>query len=312
MSFQFDDSLDIFLESYSPKFDRGYKYVVMSGGWTKSIAQLGAFSAFYNLGYMKKVTGYAGTGVSSLMVSMLACGASPDWLKNKLLDLNMNNLYNPKKSIFEKLFKKAKLSNGDEIVRLVRNWLSELGCDPHITLDGVYFTYSKTVKIGVTKFALSSGGLLEGGSLFLDHTIYGDVKLTDAIRMSMSVPCLSKPFLFDGGLCYTGNLSNSYPIKEFDKDTERRRVLGIKVVTTVDASPSTKSTTNKTIKEKQVRKIIVGTFQLNQQCGNGENDRTVYINVNSKITEEFNVKYFQKEQLWESGITAATNFLNKN
>lgn len=310
MSIQIDDPLDIFLESYSPKFDRGYKYVVMSGGWTKSIAQLGAFSAFYNLGYMKKVTGYAGTGVSSLMVSMLACGASPEWLKNKFLGLNMNNLYNPKRSILEKIFKKEKLSNGEEIVRLVKNWLSDLGCDPQITLDGVYFTYSKTVKIGVTKLALSSGGLLEGGSLFLDHTFHGDVKLSDAIRMSMCIPCLSKPFMFDGGLCFTGNLSNSYPIKEFDNDTERRRVLGIKVVTTV-GNPSNTNTSKKPIQEKQVRKIIVGAFQLSQHCGSGENDRTVYINVNGKISEDFNVKYFQKEQLWESGITAATHFLSK-
>lgn len=199
--------------------------LVLSGGAAKGAAQLGALHCLKKHNMLNNIKTIAGTSVGA-MIGMLYCaGYRPMELFKFIKLLNMENIKSIKLPNF---LTKYGLDDGSRMTLIFVKLMGAKGFDQNITFKEFY-------KISKIKLIVTGACINDKKIYYFSHETYPEMKVIDAVRISMSIPIIFTPFIFDGKMFVDGGCIDNFPINLFNHEIEK--VIGIHVA---DSYPNVK------------------------------------------------------------------------
>lgn len=188
------------------------KYLCFGGAGTQVVAYVGAIDAIqkhYAVEYqtmLQNLKGAVGTSSGSIMALGLLVGIEHDKLLSTcqiLLGTNIAPNFD-----FHKFMNNYGGDDGSVIKAIIETSLSVIGLSVTTTFADFYRLTKKDFVCTATK-------VIDGSLVLFRHATTPDLKLADAIFMSMSLPFLFTPKTYDGELMLDGVLSCNVPYEVF-------------------------------------------------------------------------------------------------
>ncbi len=188
---------------------RVYTRLVLSGGETKGLAQLGALHYFWEnrqLNY-QSITHYSGASAGSLISLLLVCGYTPFEIWTHVYGVDsIFSLQLPNSS--SSLFSSYGLMSVDGVIGKVRE-LVEAKYDKLPTLLELYQETQKTLVISVTN-------LTEQHVEYCSYISTPNLSCLDAVRASCSIPGVFKSIWREGSVYIDGSILDNLPTRPID------------------------------------------------------------------------------------------------
>ncbi len=292
-----------------------FKNLIFKGGGVKGIAYVGALKALENANIMQQICGFAGTSAGAITASLAACRISSDALNSFLATTNYNN-FKDKGGIFNFLDDLAAHFGPYEGDYFLNSWykkfLSQQGIDPEITFAEVQNNFNSDLKVFATD--LNTQSIQE-----FSTATTPDVQIAMAVRASMSIPLFFRAWQFPDGnpnnhIYVDGGVMYNYPIDTFDsKSNSEDDSLGF-FLNNLTGSPVAPNSL--TFGISYLEMYIKSLFEalMNSQNYMVEKDdidmrRTIQVNDFGISATDFEITPAQVQALYNSGISAATSFL---
>ncbi|XP_066265923.1 uncharacterized protein YqhO-like [Branchiostoma lanceolatum] len=224
-----------------------FENLVLKGGGAKGIAYIGAAKVLDQAGILPNIKRFAGTSAGAITAALLAIGMSPQEMLEELSQKNLMELLDPPVtkgwlgfldwfphipllpswltvdaiSMALAAITDRGVCEGEEFLdwfggildrHLKRLHPDKKGLDKDITFDKLYHT------LGV-ELCIVAYNMVLGNETYFHVKTTPLMKVQDAVRMSMSIPVVFKPFEGGSGGLYTfidGALAANYPLWAFD------------------------------------------------------------------------------------------------
>lgn len=273
----------------------------LSGGGTKGICYIGAieFLEYNNYINLKDITTFVGTSVGSILSFFFSIGFSIDELKNFVLEFDFNKFEPNVDSIF--FLTKYGLDDGSKLLTAIKTFLFEKQKVYDITFLELYQKTKKELKIFTTNYT-------KGKSEVFCHTVSPNFSVITAIRMSISVPFLFTPILYNDCYYVDGGITNNFPIRYCDPSNS----LGITIINreenSMDSLPKF---------FMGICSLAIDSISLNQICNNDmicSKSKYNYFEINCKQkgTLNFSLTRNNIQTLLDDGMESAKIFLSRN
>ena len=194
------------------------KHLVISGGAYKGLYTLGALNHLSNINFynIEEIETIYGSSVGG-MIGLILC------LKLDLADVLEHAINRPWNNLLNMLDKKGLLSK-DFIVSLFDNFLKNAGISKNATMKDLY-NFSKITlylfTVNIKSFKLE----------IISHETHPNMKVLDAIYMSVAIPFIFQPPLFKECYYIDGGVINPYPLNICIKDGKSTdEILGFKII----------------------------------------------------------------------------------
>ncbi len=292
---------------------------VFEGGGVNGIGLVGAVSVLEESGY--EFVNVAGTSAGAIVAALVGAGYSAAEMKKIIANLDFRALTDARWTghipvlggVLDEFLYKG-LYKGDALLNLMRDLLSQKGIRTFRDLICPDASEERfRFKIRMIASDVSLGQMLV---LPQDIQAYGvapeDLEVALAIRMSMSIPFFFQPIKMKNSYIVDGGLLSNFPVEIFDSDGPPQwPTFGIKLVCDDEIDP-----------KSLVRHPIHGPFSelfalfwTAMEAHNAyylKNDkfvRTIPVETHHISSIDFNLSPESKEELYQSGRQAATDFL---
>jgi predicted acylesterase/phospholipase RssA len=207
-------SIDDILDRDSPKV---MDTLILSGGGMKGMAELGALHHMESLGILQNITTIAGSSAGSTIGLLLIIGYRPVEIYHFFMNADLKkftniNAYN--------LFNKLGLDDGKRFIFVMKKFFRAKGVDPNIKFKQLY---RKTKKILIVTGACVN----DKNTYYFSHETEPNMRVMDALRISVSIPIVYTPRKFKGKVFIDGGITDNYPISMFKHKIDQ--VIGIYV-----------------------------------------------------------------------------------
>lgn len=185
-----------------------YKNLVLSGGGVRGIYYIALLKYFENNNInINDFKNLAGVSVGSFFATAISLGYTSDELEeHALYILDYSKLKSM--NIFD-FFSNLGLDNGDKLEHCIKRMIRNKIGNKSITFIELYEKYGKNLII--PSVCLSSREIV-----YFSKETTPKLKLWKAIRMSLGVPFLFKPFIYKNNYYVDGGLKNNFPIELFN------------------------------------------------------------------------------------------------
>lgn len=191
--------------------------LVLSGGSTKGVAQLGAMHCLKKYGMLSNVKIIAATSVGSMNGLLYSIGYQPLELYKFLRLVDFERVKNID---IHNVITKYGLDDGSRMIFIIRKLMSAKEYDPDITFVDLH------AKTGIT-FIVSGACINDKKVYYFSHINNPNMKVIDAVRISTAFPIAFTPFMYDGKMFIDGACIDNFPIHLFNNEIDR--VVGIYV-----------------------------------------------------------------------------------
>lgn len=191
--------------------------LVLSGGGAKGVAQLGALHCLKKNNLLNNIKTIAATSAGSCTGMLLCAGYHPmEFFKF----IKLVNLGQMKKLEAHNVITKYGLDDGTRMMLVLSKLMTAKGFAPDITFKEFY----KRTKINL----IITGACINDKKIYyFSHKNYPDMKVLDAVRISISIPIIFTPCVFEGKIFVDGGCIDNFPIHLFDNEMDK--VIGIYV-----------------------------------------------------------------------------------
>lgn len=261
-----------------------YKNVALSGGGTKGIAILGAL---YKLWDKIKIEKIIGVSISSIISMCLVIGYKPNELYNIFYEIDICKYNNDN---ILGLLNNYGIDDGKSIMKLFSSIIKQK-VNPNITFSECYNKFPIELTIIGTELNTSK-------SIYYNYNNTPDMKILDAIRISISYPIKFTPVIKDNNFYVDGGLLCPFPINYFPNNDE---TLGILIID------------NNNIKINDFEEYIFAYVSslINYITSNLKSN---YNNVVEIMLDGFNMPYnltqLDIKNMYDIGIKSAEKFIN--
>jgi predicted acylesterase/phospholipase RssA len=262
------------------------KTLVLSGGSTKGIAQIGALCLMAEMGLLKSVRRCVATSVGSIISGLFAIGWNLREIKKFLYELDFSKLQElqPKH-----LFSKLGMDSGRKLMDTVASLIAKK-TDVNISLAQVYERFG--ISLYITTTCLNTGKLV-----ILNRLSTPDLSLLMAMRMSSSIPFIFSPVEYNGALYADGACIDNFPISLFPSP----HTIGITINSHYDYRPIRNF-------EDLMGQVLFVMSNNTSQSTYLYPQQTIYIKTDFKINPNFSMDLFAKNVLFHQGYFAALNW----
>lgn len=194
--------------------------LVLSGGSTKGVAQIGALHCLKKNNMLKHIKTIAATSAGSMIGLLYCAGYHPIELYKfiKLIDLEM-----VKKLDAQNVITKYGLDDGTRMMFVLKKMLVAKGFNEDISFINFYRRTNIT-------FIVTGACINDKKPYYFSHMTYPDMQVMEAIRISISIPIVFTPYIHEGKIFVDGGCIDNFPIQLFNNDLDR--VIGIYVTET--------------------------------------------------------------------------------
>lgn len=180
-----------------------YNELVLSGGGIKGIAMIGALSYLEEINLLQNIKRYIGTSVGGLISFLLVIGYTCNELKEISLNINFEDYSD---ITLTNLFNDFGLDNFNKIMRIIIAIIQQKEISKDITFKKLYIKTKKELII--------TGSNISTCKIELFSKKYSpNMKVLDALQITMSIPFMFKPVLYNNNYYVDGGIYNPYPIK---------------------------------------------------------------------------------------------------
>ena len=263
----------------------------LGGGGTSGLCYIGSLEILEEEEWfsLKDINSYVSTSVGSILSFFFVLGYSVNQIKDFLLMFDLNKI-EPKVDCIN-LFRNYGLDNGEKIIEVAKSFLFERFQLREITFKKLFELTEKKIRIIVTNYTKSEIEIF-------DHLSQPDMSVFLAIRMSMSLPFIFTPVLYNNNYYIDGGLLKNFGIEYCDPET----TIGIS---------TTNSNDNKL---DNLVSYINGLCQIFFTSANKKIEKHKYfiIKVNSGINDsvDFTFDRDRKYELINKGKESTYEFLD--
>lgn len=275
--------------------------LLLSGGGLRGIAYCGVFKRLHELNAQKVISldvkKVAGVSAGSIFGLGYVLGYSPEEMEEEVLNKNFNMLKDVKIS---NLIKKYGIDSGNNMISWIETMLIKKGFDRNITFEELYNKNPIELMIFATN-------LNNYNFTVFNHINTPHVKVTKAIRCSISIPLVFTAEIYDNNIHVDGGVVNNYPIHYFESND----LLGIKLVSHGEKIHEDKNHPIKDIYSYVFNVISCFLVQREKQT-HSKQANTIYVHTEGmNHTVNFSISLEDKKQLIEDGYNATKEYFNK-
>ncbi len=203
-----------------------FKNLVFEGAGMKGIAYSGCLKALEELEVLKQIENVGGTSSGSIIATLFAVGYTPKEIKSLVENTPYQN-FNDGKYFFIGGFYRMKKQfgwyNGDEFI----HWLEK---QILLKTGNADITFKQLDSLKKVKLHITGTNLTKQESAIFNVKNFPNMRVADAVRISISIPFYFKPVLMDSnGKVYNkfdsnanlsimvdGGMTANFPIQIFD------------------------------------------------------------------------------------------------
>ena len=283
--------------------------IVLEGGGVKGIAYAGVLKALDDKEVLEGVEKIAGASAGAMAATLAAIGTPTDILKRVLFEKDFKDFEDNTFitiGLFRLLFKYG-WHPGKEVERWFGNLIEEAGLPRDVTFKQLR-TYP-----GTKDLYLKGTNVSRGKSVTFCASETPDIRILDAVRVSMSIPFFFSAVKINGEHYADGGVLKNYPIRIFDKsDGEpNMNTLGFRLDSRDELEKEPKYPTTNVIKFGiAVVSNIYNALQTSH-LKRVDWERTIRIDTADIGAVDFNLSEQQKNYLYQTGYDTTTDYLDK-
>jgi predicted acylesterase/phospholipase RssA len=192
--------------------------LILSGGGLKGFGYIGGLKVLEsnNIINIKKINNYYANSVGTIISLLLAIGYSLDFLEEFIIKFDFKKVI-PKLNL-PNIFNNLGISNGNEIMIIIQTMFLKKTKVKDMTFNEFYNKYNIKLNYITTNYTLGIEEVLS-----IDNTPNLSVLL--AVRMSIAIPLIFTPVIYNDNIYVDGFLSNNFPIDKID--IEKNNYLAI-------------------------------------------------------------------------------------
>lgn len=190
-----------------------YVNLVLSGGSTKGLSQVGALQKLIDEGLLDltKIKAVAGASAGSMIAALIVLGFTTEEIWDFLFKLDFSKLVNPD---FTMLLEKCGVDNGKIVYDLMEDILTTRTKIKHIT-------FKQLRDFSGIDFTIIGTCLTKKEEIHYNHINTPNFKVSMAIRISIGMPGFFSPIVINGEKYIDGAVLNDYPINLFEKELDK-------------------------------------------------------------------------------------------
>ncbi len=215
--------------------------LVTEGGGVKGVAFYGALKYMDEIGVLKNFKRFAGSSAGSIMAIVLACKFPMSKIQEVIVDTDFSTFkddsWGVAKDVYRFLYKYG-VYKGDAVESWIEGHLYRHTGIHGITLGQIYAKYG-------TEVVITGTCVNRRCSEYYHHSTHPDMKASDAVRISISIPfffqAVQRPTLLGkSDTLVDGGVLNNYPIWVFNpngtictdkvKSVDNPLTLGLKLM----------------------------------------------------------------------------------
>lgn len=187
------------------------KNLVISGGGISGLGILGIIKYLEEKNLLKNIKNYIGTSVGSILAFLILIGYTSEELINFSILFDFNKITT--KLSLDTLISKWGFYSIDKIIYVIKELIVNKNINQNITFSEINKKFNKNIIITGTC-------LNENKLYYFNKEDNPDMKLLDAIKISICIPIIFTPIKYNDKLWVDGGLLNNYPIEYFDKELD--------------------------------------------------------------------------------------------
>jgi NTE family protein len=267
--------------------------LVLSGGGIKGISHIGAIKALDELGILKNIKIIAGSSVGALVGCLVNIGYKPNELYNfiTLFDFTKMKSFKP-----DNILVNYGLDDGKNTMLVLTKLFIARKIDPDISF---YKLYKKTGKTLI----VTSSCINDKKIYYFSHEKYPDMKVLQAIRMSISIPIYFAPVMYENKMFIDGGCIDNFPIQIFKDNLDA--VIGIYVTSLRDNIDNINNI------EIFLLNMIQCLFE-GVTCNSlkGFEKQSIKIQLDNKDSMQLSLSTDKKEELFIKGYNTVLEYFN--
>lgn len=182
--------------------------LVISGGGLKGLSGLGALTCLIDNNIIVEPDIYAGSSVGSVICFLMNIGYSSKDIYEILLEIDFTQLIKyiePENILIDPCFG---LSSPEPILQVIYSFMKKKNIKKNITFKELFEkTKSKLIITGTCINDVSIN--------YFSVDLYPNMQILKAIRISISIPFIFRPYLFESKLWIDGGCMDNFPIHLF-------------------------------------------------------------------------------------------------
>lgn len=193
--------------------------LVLSGGSFKGLAYMGVIKALGKLDIRRYLNIFVGTSIGSIFAFLLSLNSYIEEIEEFVNTLDFNNLF---KFNFKNLFYNYGLNNGDDIVKILEDFVIKKNYNSNLTFLDLK---NKTNNILI----INASNITKRQNEVFDYINTPNLEIIKAIRMSISIPLIFTPIEYNNCLYVDGGITNSFMYNYIIKtlNIKENKIIGV-------------------------------------------------------------------------------------
>jgi len=276
-----------------------YNKLVLSGGSMKGLAYIGFIEYLQEKGIvLDTLNEFVGTSIGAFSAMLLVLGYTSSDLKDIFLSFDFEKIKDFKVG---SLVSTYGLDDGSRMNAMIKVFIKNKNFSEDITLKELF---QKTKKSLVTV----ATNINSRETVFFNKEKYPNLPVYLAVRMSLNIPFVFAPVLFDGHYYADGGLTCNFPTKYYTDDpSHSKRVLCLSLS---DHDPTKPDIITEL--DEYIYSVLKSAF-YSIECSDKnyaarKNYSVVCIQIKDVSGLDFNLSKEQREIMYAAGYHAARQF----
>ena len=262
------------------------EHLVFSGGGMRGLAYAGVLDALRSRGvdlwsHARPLQSVCGSSIGALFAMLVAARMSVEHMLLEVRRFHVSQYLDLDPYL---LFNERGIDNGRALSHFVEGLLLRLMGNAHISMHEFYLATRVRLVVPITD-------LEAGTTVYLDHARAPRLPVAEALLISMALPLIFTPRMFEGHQCVDGGLMDNFPLSLFPVAT----TLGVRALWRSSGPLDSFS--------QYFSRIVYCVFA---SCENKDAAKyaTIDVNVGNVKTVEFHINADQIEHLLQCGHQA--------
>jgi NTE family protein len=190
----------------------GYDTLCLSSGGVYGIAYIGALDYLIEekILDLNNLKNFVGTSIGSLILYLIILGYSVKDINNIIIKLNFSKLQT--EINIEDILGNFGINNGTKFLCMLKFFLKKKLNVDDITFNELYIKYNKNFIVIGTNFS-------KGEEAVFNYINTPDMSIVTAVRISISIPIVFTPVLYNDEYYVDGALTNIFPINHCNQES---------------------------------------------------------------------------------------------
>lgn len=195
--------------------------LVLSGGSFKGFAYIGVIKALKEFGILENLKVFVGTSIGAIFALLLSLNSYIEEIEELMNKIDFNNLFNYN---IKNLYCNYGLNTGDNILNLLSDFIVKKNYSSDLTFKELYDKTGKTLIINASNITNKKREVF-------DYLATPDMNILTAVRMSISIPFIFTPVIYNDKYYVDGGIIDSfmynYIINERIPKTKENKIIGV-------------------------------------------------------------------------------------